>query len=58
MSNLVLTRKKHESVIIYLDDDIICEVTVTALGNKQVKLAFQADERIGIDRQEIYNQKK
>ena len=53
MSNLVLTRKKHESVIIYLDDDIICEVTVTALGNKQVKLAFQADERIGIDRQEI-----
>ena len=32
MSNLVLTRKKHESVIIHLDDDIICEVTVTALG--------------------------
>ena len=53
MSNLVLTRRKQESVIIHLEDEIICKVTVTALGNKQVKLAFEADEAIKVDREEI-----
>ena len=57
MSNLVLTRKKQEAVIIHLDNDIICKVTVTSLGNKQVKLAFEADETIGIARHEIFNHK-
>jgi len=57
MSNLVLTRRKQESVIIHLEDEIICKVTVTALGNKQVKLAFEADEAIKVDREEIFNKK-
>ena len=57
MSNLVLTRRKQESVIIHLEDEIICNVTVTALGNKQVKLAFEADEAIKVDREEIFNKK-
>tara|TARA_R100000458_G_C8238725_1_gene218345 strand:+ start:856 stop:1029 length:174 start_codon:yes stop_codon:yes gene_type:complete len=57
MSNLVLTRRKQESVIIHLEDEIICKVTVTALGNKQVKLAFEADESIKVDREEIFNKK-
>jgi|TARA_R100001480_G_scaffold53132_1_gene66359 carbon storage regulator CsrA len=57
MSNLVLTRRKQESVIIHMDDEIICKVTVTSLGNKQVKLAFEADEEIKVDREEIFNKK-
>ena len=57
MSNLVLTRRKQESVIIHMDDEIICKVTVTSLGNKQVKLAFEADEEIKVVREEIFNKK-
>jgi carbon storage regulator CsrA len=57
MSNLVLTRRKQESVIIHIDSEIICKVTVTSLGNKQVKLAFEADKEIKVDREEIFNQK-
>ena len=57
MSNLILTRRKQESIIIHKDDEILCKVVVTSLGNKQVKLAFEANEDIRIDREEIYNQK-
>ena len=57
MSNLFLTRRKQESVIIHMNDEIICKVTVTSLGNKQVKLAFEADEEIKVDREEIFNKK-
>jgi carbon storage regulator CsrA len=57
MSNLVLTRKKHDSVIIYDKDKELCRITVTACGTKQVKLAFQADNDVKIDREEIYIQK-
>ena len=57
MSNLVLTRRKQESVIIHIDSEIICKVTVTSLGNKQVNLAFEADNEIKVDREEIFNQK-
>ena len=57
MSNLVLTRKKRESVIIYKDGksrDVLCEIMVTAVGAKQVKLAFEANNNIRIDRKEVY----
>jgi|TARA_Y100000310_G_scaffold64586_1_gene60078 carbon storage regulator CsrA len=57
MSNLVLTRRKQESVIIHINDEIICKVTVTSLGNKQVKLAFEADKEVKVDREEIFNKK-
>ena len=59
MSNLVLTRRKQESVILYRENphEIICEIFVTALGPKQVKLAFEADPSIKIDRKEIYHKK-
>jgi len=57
MSNLVLTRKKKDSVIIYNKDKQLCTITVTALGPKQVKLAFSADQSVIIDREEIYNKK-
>jgi len=57
VSNLILTRRKQESIIIHKDDEVLCKVVVTGLGNKQVKLAFEANKDIKIDREEIYNQK-
>ena len=62
MSNLILTRKKQESVVIHkeiyedgsLKSEILCEILVTSLGTKQVKLAFEAKANIRIDRREVY----
>ena len=52
MSNLVLTRRKKEGIVIHIPElgEILCEITVTNLGPKQVKLAFNANEHIKIDR--------
>tara|TARA_Y100000361_G_C11139074_1_gene333933 strand:- start:495 stop:683 length:189 start_codon:yes stop_codon:yes gene_type:complete len=62
MSNLILTRKKQESVVIYKTDgsadEILCEIVVTSLGTKQVKLAFEAKNNIRIDRKEVYEENK
>ena len=57
MSNLVLTRRKKEGIVIHIPElgEILCEITITNLGPKQVKLAFNANEHIKIDRKEIYN---
>jgi len=57
MSNLVLTRRKKEGIVIHIPEigEVLCEITVTNLGPKQVKLAFNADPNIKIDRKEIYN---
>tara|TARA_R100001377_G_scaffold40455_2_gene22621 strand:+ start:3312 stop:3497 length:186 start_codon:yes stop_codon:yes gene_type:complete len=60
MSNLILTRKKHESIVLYKEgkpEEIFCKIIVTSLGNKQVKLAFEADPAIKIDRKELYDKK-
>lgn len=61
MSNLILTRKKQESVVIYDKDSpnaILCEIVITSLGTKQVKLAFEAENNIKIDRKEVYEENK
>ena len=57
MSNLVLTRRKKEGIVIHIPEigEILCEITITNLGPKQVKLAFNADPNVKIDRIEIYN---
>ncbi len=39
-------------------DEILCKIMVTSLGNKQVRLAFEADLDLKIDRQELYNKRK
>jgi len=57
MSNLVLTRKKKDSVIIYDKNKRLCKITITSLGPRQVKLAFEADNDVKIDREEIYKAK-
>ena len=61
MSNLILTRRINESIVLYREDDpeeILCKIIVTSLGNKQVRLAFEADIDLKIDRQELYTKRK
>lgn len=58
MSNLVLTRRKHESIVLHQDGEELCVITVTALGPKQVKLAFNAKESVKIDREEVHQAKQ
>jgi len=57
MNNLILTRRKKESVVIYNKDGVLVKIIVTSLGSKQVKLAFEAENNIKIDRQEVYDAK-
>ena len=58
MHNLILTRRKKESVVVYNKEGVLIKIVVTALGAKQVKLAFEAEDTIRIDREEIYNARK
>jgi len=58
MSNLVLTRRKHDSIVLHQDGKELCVITVTALGPKQTKLAFNAKESVKIDRHEVYEAKQ
>ena len=57
MKNLVLTRKKGDSIILQKDNQELCKITVTHVGVKQVKLAFEAEPTVIIDREEVYNLK-
>ena len=58
MGNLILSRRKQQSVILSKEGEILCEIVVTALGDSQVKLAFEARSNIKKDRKEIYDQNK
>ena len=53
MSRLVLTRKVNESVIIHKDDEVILNVKGSKIDRNQVRLAFDADKDIKIDREEV-----
>ncbi len=57
MNNLILTRRKGEKIVLHLGGHILAVCTITGLGNKQVKLAFEAEPEIKIDREEIYQEK-
>ena len=57
MNNLILTRRKGEKIVLHLGGHILAVCTITGLGNKQVKLAFEAEPGIKIDREEIYQEK-
>jgi carbon storage regulator CsrA len=54
MSRLVLTRKTNESVVIHKDNDTIAVLNVTRIDRNQVRLSFEADTDIKIDRSEIF----
>jgi carbon storage regulator CsrA len=55
MSRLVLTRKVNESVVVHQDDEVILAVKVSKIDRNQVRLAFNADKKIKIDRTEVFN---
>ena len=57
MNNLILTRRKGEKTVLHLGGHILAVCTITGVGNKQVKLAFEAEPEIKIDREEIYQEK-
>ena len=60
MSNLVLSRRKKESIVIHIPElgEVICTFTVTNLGPKQVMLAFDAEPYVKIDRKEIFDKQE
>ena len=55
MPRLVLTRKLSENVIMHDDDGILATIKVSRITKNQVRLSFEADKDIKIDREEIYN---
>lgn len=57
MSRLVLTRKKDESIVIHFNDQIISTLSVVKIDRNQVRLSFDADSKIKIDRKEVFDQK-
>lgn len=55
MGTLVLTRRKEERIVMYKKTgEILCEIVIIGIGPKQVKLAFEANPDIKIDRKEVY----
>lgn len=55
MPRLVLTRKINEKVILHDDDGVLAEVKVSKVDRNQVRLTFEADDTIRIDRQEVFD---
>lgn len=55
MSRLVLTRKLNESVVVHQDDKVLLAVKVSKIDRNQVRLAFDADTKVKIDRQEVFD---
>lgn len=56
MPNLVLTRSKFEGVKVVIDGEVILEITLVGLSQSgtEGKLAFLADERVKIYRNEVW----
>ena len=52
MTRLVLSRKINQSVIIHESGKVIAEIKLSKVSDKTVKLTFDADESISIDRAE------
>jgi carbon storage regulator CsrA len=55
MPRLVLTRKINEKVILHDDDGVLAEVKISKVDRNQVRLTFEADDKIRIDRQEVFD---
>tara|TARA_R110002012_G_scaffold9466_1_gene43496 strand:+ start:5281 stop:5448 length:168 start_codon:yes stop_codon:yes gene_type:complete len=52
----VLTRKLDEAVIIHDGQNVMAKIKVSKIDRNQVRLTFEAENTIKIDRQEIFNQ--
>jgi carbon storage regulator CsrA len=58
MSQLVLTRKVNESVIMHKNGDVIAKLKISKIDRNQVRITFNADKEIHIDREEIFTTNK
>jgi len=56
MSRLVLTRKIDQAVVIHDDSGVLATVKISKIDRNQVRITFEADPTLKIDRQEIYDQ--
>ena len=56
MPRLVLTRKLNEKIIIHDDDGVLARVKISKVDRNQVRLTFEADKEIRIDRQEVFDE--
>lgn len=57
-TNLVLTRRAHERVIITLEDGRRISVTVAEVDRGKVRLAFYSPATVVIDRHEVADLKQ
>ena len=55
MSRLVLTRKLNESVVIHDDTGVLAAVKISKIDRNQVRITFEAEPSLKIDRQEIFD---
>lgn len=55
MARLVLTRKINEQVIIHDEDGVLVKLKVSRIDRNQVRITFEADNDIKIDREEIFD---
>jgi carbon storage regulator len=53
---LVLTRKNRESVVVLKNEagEVLLKITVLDIEGGRVKLGFEAEQRLPIHRQEVY----
>ena len=58
--NLILTRKKGQKIVVHdsASELELCTITVTNITQKACKLAFEADDSVRIDREEVYSKKE
>lgn len=53
MANLVLGRKHGERVIVTMPDGRRCTVCVAEIRGDKVRLAFEVDDNVAVNRQEV-----
>ena len=54
MARLVLTRKLNESIVIHKDSETVVALKISKIDRNQVRITFEADKDIIIDREEIF----
>jgi len=54
MSRLVLTRKLNERIIIHDETGVLTNLKISKIDRNQVRITFEADDSIKIDREEIF----
>ena len=58
MTRLVLTRKIDEEIIISNDKQkVVCSIAVSKIDRNNVRLSFEAEPDLRIDRKEVFESK-